>query len=162
MGPDAADFVELLSVLHRHEVEFLVVGGVCAVLHGAPVSTFDLDIVHSRSETNLTKLAAALADLDAFYRERPDARLRPDRSLLGSGGHHLLMTRAGPLDVLGTVGEGTTYEDLIDHSVEFDIGSGIRVRAVDLPTLIRLKESLGRERDRAVLPILRRTLDERG
>jgi predicted nucleotidyltransferase len=70
------------------------------------------------------------------------------------------MTKSGPLDVLGsTVGGG--YEELMACTEQVDLGGGTRVRILDLPTLIRLKEKLGRDRDRAVLPILRRTLQER-
>jgi len=42
-------FLDALAVLVRHDVEFIVVGGVAVILEGAPVSTLDLDIVHERS-----------------------------------------------------------------------------------------------------------------
>ena len=50
--------------------------------------------------------------------------------------------------------------DLLPHSVEQDIGDGIRVRVLNLETLISLKEDLGREKDRAILTLLRQTLEE--
>ncbi len=46
------DFLGTLSVLAAHKVDFIVVGGVSAVLQGAPIATFDLDIVHSRGPAN--------------------------------------------------------------------------------------------------------------
>jgi hypothetical protein len=46
------DFLAILQTLAHHKVEFIVVGGVCAVLQGAPISTFDLDLVHSRASDN--------------------------------------------------------------------------------------------------------------
>jgi hypothetical protein len=54
------------------------VGGVAAVLEGAPISTFDLDIVHDRSPENVTRLLSALADLDARYRDLTGRVLRPE------------------------------------------------------------------------------------
>jgi hypothetical protein len=42
-----------------------------------------------------------------------------------------------------------------------EIGEGVRVRGLDLHTIIAVKESLGAEKDLAVLPLLRRTLQER-
>jgi hypothetical protein len=42
-----------------------------------------------------------------------------------------------------------------------DVGEGILVRVLDLETLIAIKEELGGEKDRAVLPVLRRTLEEK-
>ncbi|MFQ5965724.1 MAG: hypothetical protein ACE5KZ_15735 [Candidatus Scalinduaceae bacterium] len=64
------DFLEILKTLADNKVDFIVVGGVCAVLHGAPVTTFDLDLVHSRDPDNLSHLMSALNALDAYYRER--------------------------------------------------------------------------------------------
>jgi len=65
----------MLRVLTWHRVEFIVVGWVSAVLHGAPVTTFDLDVVHARSQ--------------------PARQLRPGESHLKGPGHQLLLTRFG-------------------------------------------------------------------
>jgi hypothetical protein len=155
------DFAALLGVLSRRDVAFLVVGGVGAALQGAPISTFDLDIVHARDPENVTRLLGALQELEARYRARPDLDRGPDVSHLVSPGHQLLMTRFGPLDLLGAIGRGEGYAELRPHTVELELGTGLRVRVLDLETLIRIKDELGREKDRAVLPILRRTLLER-
>jgi hypothetical protein len=74
------DFLEILRILSRHKVDFIVVDGICGVLHGAPVTTFDLDLVHSRSQDNLNRLISALEELDAYYRGRGDQRLKPGLS----------------------------------------------------------------------------------
>jgi hypothetical protein len=71
-------FKEALEVLAHHHVNFVVVGGVAAVLEGAPISTFDLDIVHDRSPTNVARLLSALSDLDARYRDLTGRVLRPE------------------------------------------------------------------------------------
>lgn len=69
------------------------------------------------------------------------------------------MTRYGPLDVLGSIGADHSYEDLIEHTVLLRVG-GMQVRVLDLETLIAVKEETGHEKDRAVIPILKRTLEE--
>jgi tRNA nucleotidyltransferase/poly(A) polymerase len=46
--------------LHRHEVRYLVIGGIAAVLHGVPRATFDLDILVEATPENTRRL------LDAF------------------------------------------------------------------------------------------------
>jgi len=153
------DFKAILDALSEAGVEFIVVGGVCAVLHGAPVSTFDLDLVYSRSKENLRRIEDVLRALRTFYREKP--KIAPDASLLDSAGHHLLITDCGPLDLLGSTVGGEGYEELLAHTEQVELGAGTHVRILDLPTLIGMKEKLARERDRAVLPILRRTLQER-
>ena len=53
-------FFSVLQTLASHRVDFIVVGGVAAVLRGAPVSTFDLDLVHSTAPDNIGRLLAAL------------------------------------------------------------------------------------------------------
>ncbi|MBZ5611178.1 MAG: hypothetical protein LAP38_23190 [Acidobacteriia bacterium] len=136
-------------------------GGVAAVLNGAPTNTFDVDIVHSRDTNNIERLLAILESLDAVSRIQPERRLKPAASHLMGSGHLNLITRYGPLDVLCTIGDNLAYEDLLPHSHEMDIGGGLRVRVLDLETLIAIKERVGGEKDRAVLPILRRTLEEK-
>jgi hypothetical protein len=95
--------------MHEGGVDFIVVGGLAAVLNGAPINAFDLR--HSPL---------------AYLRERFEAAWRP-------GGHHNLLTTCGPLDVLGTIGSGLGYEDLLPHSIEMETG-GARVRVLDLQT----------------------------
>jgi hypothetical protein len=154
-------FRKPLLALHGAGIEFVVVGGLAAVLNGAPVSTFDLDIVHSRDEANIARLLLVLQDFDAVYRIQPERRLRPTASHLASRGHQNLITRYGPLDLLGTIGHDLGYQELLPHSAEMDIGDGIRVRVLDLETLIAIKEEVAGVKDVAVLPILRQTLAER-
>ena len=154
------DFLEILTVLTKHKVDFIVVGGVCAVLHGAPVTTFDLDLVHSRSSQNLSSLMSALNELDAFYRGRVDKRLKPKRSHLSSSGHQLLMTNAGPLDLLGTIGAGHTYKDLLKHTVELEAG-GLHLRMLNLEKLIEIKSETITDKDKVMLPILQHILKEK-
>lgn len=125
------------------------------------MDTLDVDVVHSRETANIARLLVVLESLDAIYRIQPSRRLRPTASHLESAGHQNLVTRYGPLDFLGTIGNGLSYADLIPHSAEKDLGEGLRVRVLNLETLIALKEQLGGEKDRAVLPVLRRTLEER-
>ena len=154
-------FREALESLARHEVEFIVVGGVAAVLCGAPISTFDLDLVHARDPENVARLVAALRDLDARYRDPAGRILRPDPASLAGEGHHLLMTRCGPLDVLGRIGAGEGYAELLADSAPRPLGD-MSVRVLGLAALIRTKAAAGRPKDHAVLAILRRTLEEAG
>lgn len=149
----------ILRQFRDHGVDFIVVGGVAAVLEGVPVNTFDLDVVPSRKPDNIGRLLRALDSLGAGYRIRPE--LKPNESHLASPGHKLLTTRFGPLDVLGTIGRGRGYDDLLPHTHEVELDDGLRVRVLDLETLIAIKEEVAGEKDLAVLPIMRRTLEEK-
>ena len=157
----ACNFREILRVLTKHGVEFVVVGGVSAVLQGAPVNTFDLDVVHSTEAPNVEKLMEALAELDAVYRLQPHRKLRPAASHLKSPGHQLLMTQFGPLDLLGRIGDGEGYHQIVGQADRMDIGDGLSVAVLTLVSLIRVKEATAGEKDYAMLPILKRTLAER-
>ncbi len=105
-------FKDALEVFARHRVDLIVVGGVAAVIGGAPLATFDLDVVHAR------------------YRDPAGRLLRPDASGLAGTGRHLLQTRCGPVDILGAIGRGRTYEDLLSGSAAIDL-DGLTIRVLE-------------------------------
>ena len=154
MAENVADFSAVLKVLARHEVEFIVVGGMCAVLLGAPVATFDLDIVHSRTEQNLDRFSRASEELDAHYRDHLPRHIRPARVALAQSGRHLLATRFGPLNVLGSIGEDDDYPTLLSKSERVQIDRNISIRILDLDTLIEVKQKTERPKDNYMLEIL--------
>ena len=124
------------------------------------MSTFDLDIVHDRAADNVDALVAALTELDARDRDPAGRVLRPEpRGLLGPG-HHLLMTTAGPLDVLGAIVGDDTYASLAPKADAIEL-AGVTVQVLGLAAVIESKARLARDKDRATLAILRRTLAER-
>lgn len=150
----------LLQRLEESKAQFIVVGGLAAVLNGAPVQTYDLDIVYSRNPENIEYLLKALESLDAAFRIQPERRLKPNASHLSGSGPLNLLTRYGPLDLLATVGRNLTYEDLLPHCSTINVGAGVRIKILNLETLIELKEQLAGDKDLATLPILRQTLKE--
>lgn len=151
--PREADLEALIEALVDAGVEFIVVGGAAAVLHGAPTTTQNLDIVHRRTPENVTRLAALLERLDAYLREPGNRRLRPSAEVLAGGGQLNLSTSLGPLDPLGKLHDGRGYDELLPTSVLMQDGE-LKLRVVDLDTLIAIKAGTGRSRDKLVLPIL--------
>jgi hypothetical protein len=161
MKVPSPDFLALLKALAEHKVDFIIVGGVSAVLHGAPVTTFDLDLLHSRAPDNINRLLPALKSLEAYYRGLGERRIEPGEAQLASPGNQLLMTNFGPLDLLGTIGKGGySYAELLKYSREMQIG-GMILHVLNLETLIKIKEELNQDKDSAIVPILRRTLEEK-
>jgi predicted nucleotidyltransferase len=122
--------------------------------------TFDVDVLYATDAQNLTRLLAVIEDLDGYDHAQPERRLTPQLSHLASGGHNLLATRLGPLDLLGSIGDSHTYPELLPHAVEIVVGDGTTIRVLELETLIAVKEETAGDKDRASLPILRRTLEE--
>ena len=84
------DFVKIFDVFTKYNIDYIVVGGISAVLHGAPVTTYDLDVIHDRRDENISRLISALKELNAHYRTRRDIKIKPEESALQSKGHHLL------------------------------------------------------------------------
>ncbi len=152
-------FDEVLRVLARNEVEFIVVGGVAAILQGSPLTTEDVDVVYLPSEENIARLAGALAELEAYYFDPAGRHIEPNVSRLASMRMHLLKTSCGRVDVLRTVGKDLAYQDLVDRSRVFEVAE-FRVRVLDLGTIIESKEHADRPKDRYQLPFLRQLLAE--
>jgi hypothetical protein len=152
-------FRPILQKFADHHADFIIVGGVAALFHAAPILTLDLDIVHSREPENIPRLLSALRALGAYYRIQPERRFQPNESHLAAPGHQLLTTNFGPLDLLGTIGSGP-YPDLRRDSTLMQITPELSVRVLNLETLIATKEEAGRDKDLAVLPVLRATLEE--
>jgi predicted nucleotidyltransferase len=157
-------FDEILRVLVNHGVEFILVGGVAAVLEGVPLSTLDVDVVFLRREDNMPLLLEALLALDARYVDPAGRHILPDAGKLSTMRMHRFRTAFGPLDVMETIGQGLAYADLIGDTQMKEV-AGINVRVLGLETIIRSKEQANRDKDRATLHVLRRTLhmkQERG
>ena len=112
------DLSALIKGLNEAGVEFIIVGGMAAVVQGAPISTFDLDIVHRRTDDNIKRLIEYLKSVDAYLRRPDDKLIRPDERDLNSEGHVLLTTCLGPLYVLGVIEKNLGFDDLLPKSVE--------------------------------------------
>lgn len=152
-------FLRLIDCLVRHDVRFIIVGGVAAVLQRVPVNTIDFDLVHDRSKDNVTRLLRALDELQAVFRDDP-RRLRPNESHLLGPGHCLLEAGNLKLDVLGAIDPGGTFEELLSGSELLNVG-GFDVHVLTLPKLIEIKRGLTRPKDKLMLMHLEAALDER-
>jgi hypothetical protein len=168
-APAVAEFdpVALLRVLLKHRVDFVVVGGVAARLRGAPLITQDVDITPSAQPDNLDRLTAALEDLEARLRTsaEPDGVAMPfDPALIRAGEVWTLVTKHGDLDLVMEPAGTDGYRDLVRDSGPLTVSRrpDVVVEVASLADVIRSKEATGREKDRAALPLLRRTLEEAG
>lgn len=149
----------LLERLCAARVQFILVGGLAAVAQGAPITTFDIDIVPSPDEDNLHALLALLQSLHARFRGRPGGQvLHPTLDDLKAQGHCLLTTALGPLDLLGRIEEGQGYAELLPKSVEIPY-RGHPLRVLELEAIVQLKQASKREKDRLTLPALQAALD---
>jgi hypothetical protein len=148
---------EILRILDRHDVEFVLIGGMAATMHGSDMVTFDLDVSPKTTRDNLERLASALRELDASLRVagEPSGAFDAHADLLERSQLLNLTTRAGDLDIVVRPAGSTGYDDLRRDAIAISI-SGVPILVASLADIIRSKEAANREKDRAVLPALKR------
>ena len=148
---------KLLRALVAAEVEFVLIGGVAATLHGSNLRTGDVDVCPKRTRENLRRLGAALRGLAARVRAEgaPEGiPFDPDPALLARMELLNLSTRHGDFDLVFTPPGTRGFEDLWASHVTFEL-DGLTVPAASLDDLIRTKEAAGRKKDLDQLPTLR-------
>jgi hypothetical protein len=154
----------LIRALQRHNVEYLVVGGVAAQAYGATRPTKDLDCVVRQERQNLDRLGSALRELGARLRvgglSDEEARLLPlqlDGASLAGGQMWTLRTDAGDLDVLANIpGAGGTrlgYEALVERAGMVQVDN-LTILVASLDDVIVSKQVADRPKDHDALPEL--------
>ncbi len=144
-------FQKAIQILCDCEVEFVVIGGLCATLHGSARMTYDLDICYSRTRANIGRLAAALAPFHPRPRGFPEGLpFGWDEVTLRNGTVFTLQTDLGEIDLLAEVAGLGSFEDIKSAALSVDV-FGRMIWTLDLPTLIRAKRAAGREKDLAAV-----------
>ena len=151
-------FEEVIGRLTEAQVEFVIVGGVSAVLQGAPIITQDLDLCYRRQPENLSRLAKALAPLTPRLRGIPDDLPAVfDERTLQFGTNFTLRIGSEDLDLLAEMSGIGGYEQIVDQADEMLV-AGFRVRVLSLEQLIATKEAANRPKDHLTLPLLKEVL----
>ena len=142
---------ELLSRLNSAGVEYVVVGGVAARLHGSPLTTEDLDVCSPMSEENMARLLQAIGALHAKFRFHPkELPLPADARHLSTFRNINLATDIGKLDVLGEITGVGGFEQVAANTVTIDV-NGWPTRVIDLDTLIAAKRAVARNKDKLAI-----------
>ena len=155
--------LQILKRLHDHSVEFIVVGGMAAIMHGGTVVTRDVDVVAPLHLRNLEAIVAALWGLNPRFRFAlkviPLHELAKD--LVGFKNLNL-NTDLGVIDILGELPGVGPYESFAERAIDFDAGE-FHLRLLDIDTLIAAKSVAGRPKDHAAImelqAIRKRTAD---
>jgi predicted nucleotidyltransferase len=154
-------FDQILELLNRGGVRFIVIGGLAAIAHGHARATFDVDVLYSRDRENLKLLASTLSPCQPYLRGAPPGLpFTWDEKTIRMGLNFTLTTTLGNLDLLGEVAGAGNYEQLLPHSVEMVI-FGVKCRCATLDRLIQMKRAAGRPKDLEIIAELQALLEER-
>lgn len=150
-----SELKNLLQRLGDAEIDFVVVGGIAAVLHGSSTVTRDLDVCASLSSENLAKLRTAFVDLHPVHRIGPARHSFLENPGPGISLKNLyLQTDLGALDLLGSITGVGEFDQVRDSAIEVEL-FGRRVKVLAIESLIKAKEAVGRPKDLLVATELR-------
>jgi hypothetical protein len=152
-------FETAVQALCDAEVEFVVIGGLSATLHGSARVTLDLDVCYSRATSNLRRLVAALAPFHPRPRGFPETLpFIWDATTLRNTTVLTLLTDLGEIDLLAEVAGLGSWEEVKAGSILVEVFDR-RIFTLDLPSLILAKRAAGRAKDLDALPELESLLE---
>jgi hypothetical protein len=133
------DFRDLLELLNRHQVRYLVVGGFAVAVHGTPRYTKDLDIWVEVSAENAGRIIAALDEFGfASLGLRAEDFLDPDVVIQ-------LGYEPNRIDFLTKL-TGVEFAEAYPARTSITLGE-LEVPLIDRTSLIANKRALGRPHD---------------
>ena len=152
----------LLLRLQQHKVEFVIIGGLCGIMHGVTLVTTDLDICCRFVPENLYRIQAAVKDLHPYHRLAANKLpLELTDELCSRLKNLYLQTDVGKVDCLSEVKGVGDYETVLRNSVLFKMSYG-EFRILGIDAAIASKEAVGRERDLAAVRQLRAIKEKLG
>lgn len=161
----AFDPLGALRTLIAYKVDFVLIGGLAARIHGSPTVTNDVDVCHEISAANLKRVARALEEMEATLRlpdidERVDVAI--DERLLAATRNLTLNTEFGAFDLLARPAGTEGYHDLVRDAVKVKLERGLSVAIASIDDLIRMKRASGRPKDLIEIEVLTALQDEVG
>lgn len=142
----------LLKRLLDSKVDFILIGGYAAVVHGSSQVTHDLDICAVMTDEELAKLKAALKDLNPQH--RMNKNFQPSLDDFPQKGQKLdnyyLKTNAGVLDIISFVNPVGDFDIIKKNAIEIKVFNNI-CKVISLDDLIKVKQSMSRDKDKIVL-----------
>lgn len=156
------NILKILGILNKYKVEYLIVVGVGNILHGADISTKDIDVCPKDNKENFERLSNALNELGGRLRGAEDVDFPIAAELLRNMQIGTWSTDYGDFDIIhdipaGVDGSLIEYDKLFENRVEKSV-IGIQVNVASLKDIVASKRFAGRPKDLAVLPELEELL----
>jgi hypothetical protein len=160
-------FDEIIRAFNKFGVEFLIVGGFGAVIHGAPTATKDIDFLLEQTKENYEHVALAMLDLEARYRGpgMDDLVVPWSGPLIASQIFGNFTCEYGDFDIIKTIpagaqGNNVGFEELKNNLTEYEF-NGLTIYVASLEDIIASKRAANRPKDHLTLPILEKFLKDR-
>lgn len=142
------DARRIFEELARHEVSFVLVGGLAAQTHGNTRMTNDVDVIPEPDPANLERLTSALKALDARVLNPGSEGVDIDAAMLPRATIWQFATPHGDIDVLHEAPGAAPFDRLRDRALVISLGD-VQVPVAGRDDLIRMKLARGRPVDRA-------------
>ncbi len=139
---------ELLRTLLENEVDFVLIGGFAAVVHGTTLVTQDLDICAAITEDEVSKLRKALKDLHPRHRMNPNAKhsFLEYPKVIKDTNNIYLETDLGILDILSQAQPAGSFNEIKNRSLAVSL-YGYKCRVISIEDLIQIKKEMKRPKD---------------
>lgn len=143
MIPIPRDFRDFIRLLNEQKVKYIVVGGYAVAFHGYPRATGDLDIF---VELNRENAEAMVKVFEAFG--FPVGEIKPE--LFMDPGHVVRLSREPmKLEILNEI-TGAAFSECHENRIVAEV-EGVNGCFINLPELVKNKQSTGRAKDAADL-----------
>jgi predicted nucleotidyltransferase len=152
---------QLLQRLAEAKIDFVIVGGFAAMLHGSSLLTRDLDVCAILTSENLEKLRDVFRELHPVHRMTSPRISFLDNPDPGIPLNNLyLQTDLGPLDLLSKITGVGDFKRVRTASIQVELfGQTVNVMAIE--DLIQAKQAIGREKDWLAVKELRAIVEKK-
>ena len=135
------DFEELLQLLEKHKVEYIIVDGYAVAYHGFPRFTKDIDIFYSISNTNIPKLKKVLEEFGFSPKDLHDELFKTKGNIITFG------VEPVRVDIINEI-SGVEFSTAWSHHVRGKYGE-TEVNFIGRVELIKNKSSTSRLQDKS-------------
>lgn len=143
------DFEKLIKLLLGNNVEFILIGGFAATVHGVSLLTQDIDVCITFDEHNAERLLKSFRNCHPVHRDNKKPLNETPKSLAKYKNLYLL-TDFGSIDFLGFVSNLGTYSEILPHTLEIDLFEH-KCKVLDIDALILSKKQMNRPKDKETI-----------
>jgi hypothetical protein len=134
------DFEELLRLLEKNKVKYMIVGGYAVAFHGFPRFTKDIDIFYSAEEKNIISLRKALVEFGFSEQQIPSEVFTEKGDVLKFGIEPIRV------DLLNEI-DGVEFSEAYKSCEKGNFGI-VPASFIGLEMLLKNKRSSGRTQDK--------------